>query len=453
MGADQLEPARTGAATAQATIPQEFFWSMAAQDPDPSAYFVTTSFVIEGALDAERLARAMRTLVAAHEVFRTGFRQVDGQLQQVVIPLDQAPAFELEIVDRSPLPDAEWNAAIKATIGELVGRGFDLERGRLLWARLIKVAPERHALVAVFHHIVIDATSNLTFFRRLFDLYTAAADGELAPEQPALQYVDVAQAFARWSSTPTGQAQVKYWRDRLRDAPATELPVDIPRAPVDARRSAAVGGIGIDPMYPVEYVKLAPELREAVTRIAREQRVTIYGVYLASLLWLLHRRTGQTDLCVETTADMRPEHPAFGDVQGVMVFWTMLRVDVAGCESVGDVLPRAGAAVAEAKQNRWIQDYYRVVPHALRRVVLNYVPLRWFAPKPKTYPGLRIEQRPQPFPPWRRPWDLHLTIIDGDDAVLVWTGNTQLFRKETVSGLLRGYLEILEGAAAATASR
>jgi LytS/YehU family sensor histidine kinase len=45
-------------------------------------------------------------------------------------------------------------------------------------------------------------------------------------------------------------------------------------------------------------------------------------------------------------------------------------------------------------------------------------------------------------PRWKRPWDLHLTVLDGDDADLLWTGNEKLFRKETVVALLQRYLQI-----------
>lgn len=444
---DRLEPTRTGKASSRATIPQEFFYSMAAHDPDSSAYYQTAAFVIEGPLEHARLAHVLASLVASHEVFRTVFRDEGGVLHQVVLPLADAPPFELELADRSAVaadPDT-WNAEIRRTLEELVGRGFDLVRGRLLWARLVKLAPERHAFVVVFHHVVIDAASTFTFFRRLFTTYADRSVDTVEP--PALQYVDVAEAFARFATTPTGEAQAAYWREHVKGAQPVSLPVDLPREPVDARRSAGRRGVATDPMHPVQYATLPAELREAITRVARKQRVTIYGVYAAALFWLLHQETGQTDLCIETTSDLRSGHAAFEDVQGILVVWTLLRADLAGCTSFHDVLPRAGRAVAEAKRNGLIADYYGLVPHPLRRVVFNYVPLRWFEPEPRTYPGLHIEQRRQAFPRWKRPWDLHLTLLDGDNAVIAWTGNENLFRRETVVALLTKYLAILDAGA------
>ena len=445
---DRLEPTRTGKASSLATIPQEFFYSMAAHDPDWSAYYQTAAFVIEGALDHPRLARVMASLVASHEVFRTVFREEDGVLRQVVLPLAEALPFELELVDRSAFAAEPytWNAEIRRTLEELVGRGFDLVGGRTLWSRLVKLAPDRHALVVVFHHVVIDAASTFTFFRRLFTTY---ADRSIdAVEPPALQYVDVAEAFAKFAATPTGKAQAAYWRENVKGARAVSLPVDLPREPVDARRSAGRRGVATDPMHPVQYAILPADLRESITRVARKQRVTIYGVYAAALFWLLHQETGQTDLCIETTSDLRSGHAALEDVQGILVVWTLLRADLSGCTSFHDALPRAGGAVADAKRNGLIENYYGIVPHPLRRVVFNYVPMRWFAPEPKTYPDLRIEQRRQAFPRWKRPWDLHLTLLDGDDAVIAWTGNENLFRRETVAALLTKYLAILEAGVA-----
>lgn len=445
---DRLELVPTQLSSARATTAQEFFWTMAKDDPDPTAYHMTIAHLLKGsdtqALDRDALRTSLTALVAANGIYRTALRDVEGELRQLVLPLDKAPPFELELIERH-LPETEWNAEVSRTVAELVGRGFDLEAGRVIWARLTELAPQCHALVIAFHHAAIDHGSSLLFFHRLWELYNAARRGEDVSAPAALQHVDVADALARWWRTETGSAQTAYWNARLADAPPTRVPLDLPREAADARRAATRRGLVADLQHPAELVTLDHEVREAVTRVARKYRVSIYGVYLAGLYWLLHQETGDTDLCVESTMDMRLVHADFAKVLGPLTSWTVLRVDVAGCTSFGDVVPRAGQAVAETKQNGLIQDYYRVVPHTVRRVVFNYVPTRWLGqPLPGENDGLVIERVGLPFPRWKRPWDLHLTLIDSQDARLVWTGNEKLFQKATVLGLLSKYLGILE---------
>jgi len=447
--ADRLELVPTKLTSARATTAQEFFWTMALDDPDPSAYHMSVAHILQGTdqdvLDRDALRRSLVALVGANGVYRTALREIDGELRQVVLPPDAAPPFELEMVDRAPLPETEWSAEIARTVAELVARGFDFERGKVIWACLTELAPQRHALVIVFHHAVLDHGSSLVFFHRLWELYAAVRRGEPLPDQASLQVVDVADAIARWVKTPTGQAQAAYWKARLGTAPPTMLPLDLPREAVDARRARVRRGIVADLQHPAELVTLDHEVREAVTRVARKYRVSIYGVYLAGLYWLLHQETGQTDLCIESTMDMRLPHPDFAKVLGPLTSWTVLRVDVSGCNSFGEAVPRAGQAVAEAKQNGVIDDYYRVVPHTVRRVVFNYVPTRWLGqPLPGEKEGLVLQRVGLPFPRWKRPWDLHLTIIDAEHACLIWTGNENLFQKATVSALLQKYLHVLE---------
>ena len=439
----------SGVSQARATTAQEYFWALGLDDPEPAAYQYTTCYLLEGVVDREALQRCASTLVAAHGVFRTAIREIDGEPWQVVLPASDVPRFELEVIDRSHLPRGEWRAETQRIVDELLARGLDLATGRVVWATLATLGARHHALVVVFHHATGDLQSVTRFFKRLFELYSSVRAGGLLIEAPPLHYIDVAKAYEKWGLTPVGRAQSEYWRSRLHGAPPSQVPNDLPREAADRRRAGARCGIIADPMHhPPETVTLAADVREGVTRVARKSRVTIYGVYLSGLLWFLREETGQTDLCVETTLDLRTFDPRIAEAIGPHTTWTMVRVDISGCKSFGDVLPRAGQAIAEARENGPIADYYRVVPHTIRRIVLNYVPARWFRTTAKEQPSgdLTVTRLPGRAPGWRRPWDLHLTLLDDVDAVFVWTGNEKLFRRETVQKLLRRYLGILEAA-------
>jgi hypothetical protein len=108
---------------------------------------------------------------------------------------------------------------------------------------------------------------------------------------------------------------------------------------------------------------------------------------------------------------------------------------------VSDVVKQNLSSFHDANGLEVMPDFYELVPHPLRRMVFNYVPLgvQRGAPGP-----LKITPYPLTFPMWKRPWDLHLTMLDGEQAArLTWTGNKNLFKRETVEALLERYLEIL----------
>src|SRR5690606_30480921 len=83
----------------RATVPQEYFYYLDRDVHDPTSYYATQKWRIEGPLDAELLARSYRELADSHGVFRTAFREIDGRLHQVVRSLDEARPPDLELRD------------------------------------------------------------------------------------------------------------------------------------------------------------------------------------------------------------------------------------------------------------------------------------------------------------------------------------------------------------------
>src|SRR5471032_1093342 len=60
-----------------------FLWQM---EPDSAAYNIPAAVRLRGELDEEALQRSFATLTARHESLRTLFREVDGEVAQVILP-------------------------------------------------------------------------------------------------------------------------------------------------------------------------------------------------------------------------------------------------------------------------------------------------------------------------------------------------------------------------------
>ena len=132
-----------------------------------------------------------------HEALRTTFRPVEQGAVQVVHPA--APA-RLPVLDLTGLaPEAREHEA-RRLAREDAERPFDLERGPLLRATLVRLADEEHVLLLTMHHIVSDGWSMGVLFRELLTLYEAFSrpSGAARPASPlpplAVQYAD----FAVW---------------------------------------------------------------------------------------------------------------------------------------------------------------------------------------------------------------------------------------------------------------
>ncbi len=438
---------RTDNPIARASVGQDQFYYLSKEDPDPTAYFISNNvFVLEGPLDPELLIRSYCELVGYHSIFRTTFREVDGLLYQVVPPEPAAPPC-LEFEERLDVPEDRLGDEIKRNVDELMAVPYDLAAGiGVIRARLVALGPARHLLVILIHHIASDGAA---FTKQLFDGYARLRDGSptALPSELPLQYIDLAHALARWSETPQGQAQRAYWQERVHGAQPLEVPFDFPRAPVDARRDALPFGISPDLNYPPEYHPLPAPVRAVVIRAARALKTTPYMIYLGALAWLFHHRSGQDEISIQTTYSYRSEYPALEQVQGPLAWWTHVRIDTSARPTFAEVVRRTSLAVDGARANGIVQDYFQRVPHGLRRSAFNYLPLSAI-PMEERVADLLVRRKRQPFPRWKRHWDLHLTLMDfANDTMLVWTGSQKLYRHETVVALLQRYVDILAHAA------
>ena len=103
-----------------------------------------------------------------------------------------------------------------------INRPFDLGRGPLIRALLLRLSGEEHAAALTMHHIVSDGWSMSLLIREVAALYQASP----LPELP-IQYADFAYWQHLWLQGEVLESQLAYWRAQLGSSPpALELPAD-----------------------------------------------------------------------------------------------------------------------------------------------------------------------------------------------------------------------------------
>ena len=221
-------PRREGRGPCGLSFSQQRLWFLDQLEPESTLYNIHDAMPWKGRLDRGALERAFGEVVRRHEVLRTTFTAVDGVAMQVVGP---AGEMRLEVVDLSGLGEEE-RADEAARVGEEDAlRPFDLERGPLLRARLVKLGKEEHVLLMTMHHIVSDGWSMGVLHRELETLYEAYAAGRESPlaELP-IQYTDFAVWQRNWLRGEELERQLAYWKGQLDGAPRViDLPTDRPR--------------------------------------------------------------------------------------------------------------------------------------------------------------------------------------------------------------------------------
>jgi acyl carrier protein len=317
---------------------QERTWRFS-QTPEQSAgYTDAFGMLLRGALDLDAFRRAVDHLVGRHEMLRTSFAERDGQPVQVIHP---AAPFATELIDLSDVADGERRA--REMLVELAGVPFDLARAPLLRLCLVRTAPDEHYLLWVDHHIISDAWSLKLFFEELGALYEAFEHGEPAPISDRLpfRYADFA-AWERSRLEPTGsyyQAELVWWRDALREAPALELPF--------ARRTPCPDA---DPAEGVIHWGLEPRTSQALKQLGHETNASYYMVRLALLAAQLALDGGSRDLVLGTYVTGR----RLVETQAMLGYFAntaSLRIRVDLDLSFRELLARVRACVVETSQH------------------------------------------------------------------------------------------------------
>jgi acyl carrier protein len=118
---------------------QQRLWFIDRLEGGSSHYHIPVAMRVRGELDREAFARALKTIVDRHESLRTVFREVDGEVYQIV---REEVDLGLEAWDLSGLAAAERDREAGRLTLENARKPFDLSRDLLLRAGL-QHAPHR----------------------------------------------------------------------------------------------------------------------------------------------------------------------------------------------------------------------------------------------------------------------------------------------------------------------
>jgi amino acid adenylation domain-containing protein len=313
---------------------QQRLWFLDQFQPGPGVYNIPAAVRLKGLLNPDALEQSLNEIISRHEALRTTFVTVDGRPAQRIAA---ALKIKVSLTNLDALAeDAQATEVERLSLRES-RQAFDLMRGPLLRARLLRLSVDEHILVVTIHHIVSDAWSLGVLVRELTALYEAFAEGRHAAlDALPVQYAD----FALWQRErlqgETLAAQLGYWKEKLGgQLPVLELPTDRPRPLVQSFRGARAA------------FALSPELTEELNLLCRREGVTLFMLLLAAFQTLLYRYTGETDILVGTPTAGRnrteTEH-----LIGFFVNTLVMRGQLAGALSFKDLLSQTRESALDA---------------------------------------------------------------------------------------------------------
>ena len=312
---------------------QQRLWLLDRMVADRSVYNVSKWLRLVGALNVAALHHALNGVVARHEVLRARIGVEQGVPVQVIAP---ELHVDLDVRDLRALPAAERVAEAERQARISVSTPFELARGPLLRASLLRLADDEHWFLLTLHHIVTDGRSSAVLGRELSALYNAHRLNAPSPlPKLPLQYADYAVWQREFLHGAVLERQLAYWKPVLAELPVQDLPTDRAR-PAQADSRGGWLSFEID-------ATLTRRLRE----LGRREGATLFMTLLAAFTVLLHRYSGQDDVVVGVPADGRTR-PEFERLIGFFVNTLALRVDMRGVPAFAALLTRVRRTALDA---------------------------------------------------------------------------------------------------------
>jgi amino acid adenylation domain-containing protein len=315
-------------------LAQQRLWMIQQLEPGSALYNGQAGLALAGPLAVGALAGALSAIAARHEVLRTRLvAGPDGPRQWIAPPA----AVPLPRVDLGGLPSGRRQAAARQLAAAIAARPFDLAAAPPVAAALLALGPQEHLLVLTAHHCLADGWSLGVLQRDLAELYHASAAGAAGGLcELAVQYADYAIWQRCWLTGEVLAPQIAYWRERLAGARSTvALPTDRERPP-----QLTYDGVAAD-------LELGGRACAALASLARRRAATPFMVLLTAFAALLHRYSGQDDLCVGSPFANRGREELEGLI-GFFVNTLVLRLEVGPSATAASLLEQARAVVLGA---------------------------------------------------------------------------------------------------------
>lgn len=418
---------------------QQRLWFIDQLEPGNAIYNIPQMVRLHGKLDVEVLEKTLNAIVQRHEALRTTFDTVDGQPVQVIA---HAASLPISITDISSLRASELEAETNRMAREEAQRPFDLTRGPVLRASLLRCSAEDHLLLVIMHHIVGDRWSAGVLAEELQVIYAATVEGKPSPlaELP-VQYADFAAWQRGWLRGELLERQVSYWKQQLAGAPT------VLTLPTDRQRPAVQSFNGT-----TEVRVLSRESLAKLTALCQSEGVTMFMTLLAAVQTLLSRYSGQEDIVVGSPIAGR-NYAELEPLIGFFVNTLALRTDLSGDPTFSELLVRVKEVTLNAYAHQDI-PFEKLVEELQPERSLSYNPifqvmfaLQNITLRPIELPGVTLERLP--LHQGKSAFDLSWFATQLPDGMLIRAEyNTDLFDGETIRRALQHLENFLEAVTA-----
>ena len=400
-----------------------------------SCYNISIALKLTGRLNIEALHQAFTEIARRHSILRTVFDIENGTPVQIVKPQSRQLLHIVDVADKA----ISTRAALVQHLSFQESRyRFDLARGPLFRVTLAQLSKTQHILFLNVHHIVADGWSMGILIREALALYTSFTKGIPSPlSDLSIQYAD----FARWQhdylTEKKLEPHLEYWCHQLKGCPPS---VDI--ASADKRR-AGQSAVGSRLTFNIPSALVL----DLTAFIQKSHNTTLFMVLLAAFKLLLHRYTGQRDLCIGTRIAGRNRIET-EQLIGLFINVLPIRTQIDASVSFNEYLEVVRKVTLEAYDHREVPFNLIIkAVSSIQPIAQQAFPNVMFVLQNLPIPELTAEgiafERVEEHSGTTK-YDLDLTINEDKDSLIgVFEYNVDIFDSATIQNLADDYLYLL----------
>jgi acyl transferase domain-containing protein/acyl carrier protein len=408
----------------QLSSAQKRFYFIQRIEPGMTAYNLTIIHTLEIQIDETKLEQAFQKLITRHEILRTSFELIKGEVVQRIH----------EEVDCSICYFESSESEFRAAVANFV-KPFNLSQTPLFRLALVKMGEQQYILLLDIHHIITDGISMTTFTNELIEFYWG---GE--PSQQKLQYKD----FCQWQNHMLASGKLKkqeeYWLKQFSGKlPVLNMPTDYPRPSTQSFAGDVIT------FY------MGEELTRKLNGLMKETSTTLYMMILAIYNVLLKKYSGQCDIIIGSPIGGRI-NADLENMIGLLMETIAIRNFPGGNKTFEQFLEEVKENTLTAFENQaypfreLLKQVYDEDDHSRNPLFDAMLILQNFITRQDE--SGTIELKDSPYEQGGREIsivDINLEAIERENDISFYLEYcTRLFKKESMEGFINSFREIAE---------
>lgn len=406
---------------------QQRLWLLDKLDGGSSHYNMPAALKLSGKLNYEALKNAFNCIITRHESLRTCF-SVDENGEPIQI-IQDSTGFRVVLNDLTQTSVSAPAILLKQCITDETVKVFDLTQDFMLRVKLLKLAVQEHILLITMHHIASDGWSMGLLIKEFSVLYDAFVEDKVNPLTPLdIQYADYAHWQRNWLQGDVLASQLNYWAEQLADLP------QVHNLPLSGRRPEVQTFNGYTHFSEIGHTQC-----ETLNKLCLSEGATLFMGLHAAFSVLLARYSNETDIVMGSPIANR-EQAELNPLIGFFVNNLVLRSDLSGNLNFRGLLKQSKKTLLNAYAHQQV-PFEKIVEKLQPERNLSHSPLFQVMlvlqnneQENLTLPGLSLSQVGEQSHIAK--YDLTLNIIQNQHGLsLGWEYNTDLFNKNTISGM------------------